>query len=90
MHQQNRGNIDFEAGRIEDHTFAMKQGYHGYSPEDKHTERPELTLGNVGCIPHFPNNISSLLGTSIRKNNDNLNTMGSVNYVVPQPQPHPV
>ena len=73
MHQSNRENIDFEAKRTEDRKFAMKQDNRSYSPEDQHTEQPDLTLKNVDCIPSFPNNISSLLGTTIRNNDDNRN-----------------
>lgn len=64
----------------------MKQGNRGYSPEDEHTEQPDLTLKNLDCIPSFSNNISSLLGTTIRNNDSNLNIAGSVNYFVPQSQ----
>ena len=55
-------------------------------------EHQDLTLGNVDCIQHFPNNISSLLGTTIRNNDANQNIVGSLNYFVPQsqPQPHPL
>ena len=73
MHQSNREDIDFEAERTEDRKFAMKQDNRSYSPEDQHTEQPDLTLKNVDCIPSFPNNISSLLGTTIRNNDDNRN-----------------
>ena len=70
----------------------MKQGDQGCVQADEHTEQPDLTLGNEDCIPHFPNNISSLLGTTIRENDDNQNIVGSVNYFVPQSrsQSHPV
>ena len=78
MRQRNKGDIDFEAGRFEDHTFAVKQGGRGYSPADKHAEQPDLTLGSVECIECFPKNISSLLGTTIRNNNDNQNIVGWV------------
>ena len=61
----------------------FKQGNQGYISEDGHTEQPDLTLGNVDCIPRFPNSISSHLGTSIRNNDDNQNIVGSV-YFVPQ------
>ena len=64
----------------------MKQGNRGYSPEDEHTEQPDLTLKNLDCIPNFSNNISSLLGTTIRNNDSNLNIVGSVNYSVAQSQ----
>ena len=67
----------------------MKQGDCGYSPEDKHTEQPDLTLETVECIPRFPNNISSPLGPTIRNNDDKQNIVGSENYFVPQYQPHP-
>ena len=92
VHQRNREDINSEAERIEDHKFAMKQGNRGYSPEDEHTEQPDLTLKNVNCIPSFPNNISSLLATTIRNNDDNQNIVDSVNYYMlqPQSQPHPV
>ena len=73
MHQSNREDIDFEAERTEDRKFAMKQDNRSYSPEDQHTEQPDLTLKNVDCIPSFPNNISSLLGTTIRNNDGNRN-----------------
>ena len=43
----------------------MKQGDCYYNPENKQAEQPNLTLGIVDCIPRFPNNISSLLGTTI-------------------------
>ena len=56
MRQRNREDIDFDAERIE--------GDQGYIPEDEHTEQPDLTLGNLDCIPCFPNNVSSLLGTT--------------------------
>ena len=74
--------INFEAEGIEDHTFVMKQC-------DKHTKQPHLTLGNVDCIPFFPNSISSLLGTAIRNNDGNQNIGGSVNYFVGQLQSQP-
>ena len=64
----------------------MKQGNRGYSPEDEYTEQPDLTLKNLDCIPSFSNNISSLLGTTIRNNDSNLNIVGSVNYSVAQSQ----
>ena len=64
----------------------MKQSNRGYSSEDEHTEQPDLTLKNLDCIPSFSNNISSLLGTTIRNNDSNLNIVGSVNYFVPQSQ----
>ena len=92
MCQSNREDIDFEAERTEDRKFAMKQDNRSYSPEDQHTEQPDLTLKNVDCIPSFPNNISSLLGTTIRNNDDNRNIVCLENQFVPQPQsqPHPV
>ena len=92
MRQRNRVDIDFEAERIEDHIFAMNQGDQYYIQEDEPTEQPNLTWGNVDCIPCSPNNISSLLGTTIRSNDPNQNIVGSVNYFVPQswPQPHPL
>ena len=71
IRQRNKGDIDFEAERIEDDTFEMKQGDRDNNPEDKHTEQPDLTFENVDCIPHFPNNISSCLGTTIRNNDGN-------------------
>ena len=69
MRQRNRGDVNFETEKIEEQAFAMKQGDQGYIPADEHTEQPNLTLGNVDCIPHFPNNMSSLLGTTISNNN---------------------
>ena len=54
MRHRNGGDLDFVAERIEDHTFAIKQGARGYSPEDKRLERPGSTLGNVDCIPSLP------------------------------------
>ena len=92
MRQRNRGDIDFEAERIKDHVFAMKQGDQGYIQEDECTEKPDLTLGNVDCMPRSPNNISSLLGNTIRNNDANQNIVGSVKYFVPQSrtQPHPL
>ena len=83
MRQRNRGDIGFEAERIEDYVFAMKQGNQGYIQEDECTEKPDLTLGNVDCMPRSPNNISSLLGTTIRNNDANQNIVGSVKYFVP-------
>ena len=59
MHQRSSGDVDFEAERIEDHAFAIKQSNQGYNPADEHTEQPNLTLGNVDCIPRFPDNIFS-------------------------------
>ena len=70
--------FDFETERIE--------GDQGYISEDEHTEQADLTLGNMDCIPRFPNNVSSLLGDSIRNNDDNQNIVRSVNYFVPQSQ----
>ena len=90
MRQRNKGDIDFEAEMTEDHTFAMKQGNRCYSPENNYTEQPDLTLGNVDCIPRFPNNISSLLGTTIKNNNANQNTVDSVNYFLHKSQRRPV
>ena len=92
MRQSNREDIDFEAEKTEDDVFVMKQGDQVYIQEDEHAEQPDLTLENVGCIPRSPNNISSLLGTTIRNNVVIQNTVGSVNYFVPQsqPQPHPL
>lgn len=58
----------------------MKQGNRGYSPEDEHTEQPDLTLKNLDGIPSFSNNISSLLGTTIKNNNDKQNIVDSVNH----------
>ena len=57
--------------------------------KDKHTEQPDLTLGNVDCVRCIPNNISSHLGTIIRNKDDNQNIMCSANYFLPQPQSHP-
>ena len=54
MHLRNRGDIDFEAERIEDHIFATTQGDQDDIPEDEHTEQPDLTLGNKECILRFP------------------------------------
>ena len=62
---------DVEVERIENHIFAIKQGDQSYIPEDKHTEQPDLILLNVGCIPRFPNNISSLLGSTVGNNDHN-------------------
>ena len=45
MRQRSSGNIDFEAEKNEDHTFAMKQGDRSYIQADEHTEQPDLTLG---------------------------------------------
>ena len=90
MRQRSRRDVDFEAERNEDHVFAMKQGDQCYIPADEHTEQLDLTLGNVDCIPRFPNNTSSLLSTTIRNNDDNQNIVGSLNYFVPQSRPHPV
>ena len=92
MHQRSSGDVDFEAERIEDHAFAIKQSNQGYIPADEHTDQPNLNLGNADCIPRFPDNISSLLGTTNRNNDGNQNTVGSVNYFVPQSrsQPHTV
>ena len=92
MRQRSRGDIDFEAVKNEEHVFAMKHGDQGYIQADEHTVKPDLTLGNMDCIPRFRNNIFSLLGTTIRNNDDNQNIVGSVNYFVPQsrPQPHPM
>ena len=78
MRQRNREDIDFDAERIE--------GDQGYIPEDEHTEQLDLTLENLDCIPCFPNNVSSLLGTTIRNNDDNQNIFRSVNFFVPQSQ----
>ena len=78
MRQRNREDIDFDTERIE--------GDQGYIPEDEHTEQPDLTLENLDCIPCFPNNVSSLLGTTTRNNDDNQNIFRSVNFFVPQPQ----
>ena len=75
MGQRNKRDIDFE-----DHTFALKQGNRRYSPADHYTKQPGLTLGNVSCILPFPNNISSLLGTTIKNNNDKQNIVDSVNH----------
>lgn len=61
MHQRNRWTIDFEAERVEDYIFSMKQDHRGYRSEDKHTEQPDLALANVDCILRFPNNISSFM-----------------------------
>ena len=90
--QRSRGDVDFEAERIKDHTFAIKQGDQGYVPADEHRDQPNLTLWNVDCIPRFSNNISCHLGTTIRNNDDNENIVASVNYFVPrsQLQLHPV
>ena len=92
MCQRSRADFDFEADRNKDLVFAMKQGDQGYIQPDEHTEQPDLNLVNVECIPRFPNNISSLLGTTIRNNDGNQNIVGSVNYFVPQSraQPHPL
>ena len=57
MRQRSRGDVNFESEKIEEHAFAMKQGDQGYTPADEHTEQPNLTLGNVDCIPHSPNNV---------------------------------
>ena len=61
--------------------MAMKKGDQGYIPEDEYTKQTDLPLGNVECITRFPNNVSSLLGTTIRNNDDNQNIEGSVNYL---------
>ena len=92
IHQRNRDDTDFEAERIGDQVFALKQGDQDYIQEDERTEQPHLTLGNVDCIPLSPNNISSLLDTTIRNNDRNQNIVGSMNYFVAQsrPQPHPL
>ena len=92
MHQRSSGDVDFEGERIEDHAFAIKQSNQGYIPADEHTDQPNLNLGNADCIPRFPDNISSLLGTTNRNNDGNQNTVGSVNYFVSQSrsQPHTV
>ena len=50
MRQGNREDIDFKAERIEDHIFAMKKRYRGYRTENKHTEQPNLILGNVDLL----------------------------------------
>ena len=47
IRQRSRGDIDFEAERIEDHIFAMKQGDQSCIPEDEYTEQAYLTLGNM-------------------------------------------
>ena len=44
----------------------------------------------MDCIQRFSNNICSLLGTTIRNNDDNQNIVGSVNYFVPHFQAHPL
>ena len=85
MCQRKQWEINFEVKRTEVYTFVMKPGDCGYSPEDEHAEQTDWTLGNVGCILRFPNNISSLLATTIANNDDNQNIVGSVNYTVPQP-----
>lgn len=70
--------------RIEYYTFTMKQNDYCYNPDNKHVEQPNLTLGNVDCIHRFPNNISLLVGTTIKSNNNNKNIASSLNYILLQ------